>query len=91
MALITSHFGLNNLSGGIYNFEKIGDVVPMHTHEAGRSHITVVVCGKIKAYGDGWENEHSAGDVIDFPINQAHEIMALEDDTRIVNIIKNEL
>jgi hypothetical protein len=29
--------------------------------------------------------------VIDFPENQAHEFIALEDNTRIVNIIKNEL
>jgi hypothetical protein len=31
---------------------------------------------------------YSAGAVIDFPIDQSHEFIALEDNSRIVNIIK---
>jgi quercetin dioxygenase-like cupin family protein len=60
----------------------------MHTHKEGESHITVVVCGKIKVHGEGWENEYLENEVIDFPANQAHEFIALEDNTRIVNIRK---
>jgi quercetin dioxygenase-like cupin family protein len=81
-------FVVKNILGGIYTFEKAGDVLLMHNHTEATAHISVVVCGKIKAHGDGWESEHSSGEVIDFPANQAHEFIALEDNTRIVNIRK---
>ena len=74
--------------GTIYTFEKIGDMLPMHTHANGNAHITIVARGKIKANGNEWEAEYSAGAVIDFPTDQSHEFIALEDDSRIVNIIK---
>jgi quercetin dioxygenase-like cupin family protein len=60
----------------------------MHTHADGNAHITIVARGKVKAHGDKWETEYSAGSVIDFPANQSHEFIALEDNSRIVNIIK---
>jgi quercetin dioxygenase-like cupin family protein len=76
------------VSGTIYSFEKIGDVLPMHTHGEVGAHITIVARGKVKAHGVGWEKELSAGAVVDFPPNQSHEFIALEDDSRIVNIVK---
>jgi len=88
MTLRQSIFSIENITGRIYSFEKEGDVLPMHTHKEGESHITVVVCGKIKVHGDGWENEYLENETIDFPANQAHEFIALEDNTRIVNIRK---
>lgn len=44
--------------------------------------------GKVRAHGIGWEAEYSAGAVVDFPINQSHEFIAIEDNSRIVNIVK---
>jgi quercetin dioxygenase-like cupin family protein len=88
MTLRVVSFIVNIFSGGVYTFENAGDVLPMHTHKEGESHITVVVCGKIKVHGDGWENEYLENETIDFPANQAHEFIALEDNTRIVNIRK---
>lgn len=88
MTLRQNPFIVENVSGIIYVFEKEGDIVPMHTHPEGQEHITIVVCGKIKVNGDSWNNEYSENQVIDFPANQAHEFIALEDDTRIVNIRK---
>jgi len=91
MRCLAYPFVTEHRCGTTYVFKNKGDVLPMHTHKEGESHITVVVCGKIKVHGDGWENEYLENETIDFPANQAHEFIALEDDTRIVNIRKNEL
>jgi quercetin dioxygenase-like cupin family protein len=48
-----------------------------------------VARGRIKAYSHDWEQEASAGQLLDFPAGQPHEIMGLEDNTRIFNIIKS--
>jgi len=88
MSLLNIPLNAGKLSGTVYTFEKAGDMLPMHTHTSGNSHITIVARGKIKAHGNEWEAEYSAGAVIDFPTDQSHEFIALEDDSRIVNIIK---
>ena len=88
MALKQNIFIVENITGIVYSFEKTGDILPMHTYPEGQEHITIVVCGKIKVNGDSWNNEYSENEVIDFPANQAHEFIALEDNTRIVNIRK---
>jgi quercetin dioxygenase-like cupin family protein len=88
MSLLSSPLSAGRLSGAVYTFEKAGDVLAMHTHDEESVHITIVARGKIKVSGSGWEMEKSAGAVIDFPPNQAHEFVALEDNSRIVNIQK---
>jgi len=88
MSLLTKTLVVGKLAGVDYTFEKTGDVLPMHTHGEFDSHITIVARGKIKAHGNEWEAEYSAGAVIDFPSNQSHEFIALEDNSRIVNITK---
>jgi quercetin dioxygenase-like cupin family protein len=88
MSLLSIPLSTGNLSGTVYTFEKAGDTLPMHTHTGGDAHITIVARGKIKAHGNAWEAEYSAGAVVDFPTNQSHEFIALEDNSRIVNIIK---
>ena len=88
MSLLNVPLAAGKLSGTVYTFEKAGDALPMHTHVDGNAHITIVARGAIKAHGNEWEAEYSAGAVIDFPTNQSHEFIALEDNSRIVNIIK---
>ena len=88
MSLLSSPLAAGNLSGVVYTFEKVGDVLPMHTHQEGDAHITIVARGRVKAHGNEWSAEYGAGSVIDFPANQSHEFIALEDNSRIVNIIK---
>lgn len=73
----------------IYDFDVIGDVLPMHTHDDYTVHITIVARGFIKAHGNGWETEAKAGQILDFKPGQEHEFIALEDNTRIINIVKN--
>jgi len=88
MSLLNTPLNAGKLSGTVYTFEKAGDTLPMHTHTDGNSHITIVARGKIKAHGNEWEAEYCAGTVINFPTNQSHEFIALEDNSRIVNIVK---
>jgi len=88
MSLLSIRLNAGKLSGVVYTFEKAGDKLPMHTHYNGDAHITIVARGKIKAYGNEWEAEYSAGAVVDFPSDQSHEFIALEDNSRIINIIK---
>ena len=79
---------LGDLRGTMYDFEKSGDILPKHVHTENNVHITIVARGKIKAYSHDWEKEAVAGQLLDFRPNEPHEIMALEDNTRIFNIIK---
>ena len=88
MSLLSDPLVAGKLVGTIYTFEKAGDALPMHTHLEGAEHITIVARGKVKVHGSGWEMEKSAGAVIDFPANQEHEFIALENNSRIVNIQK---
>jgi len=77
-----------DIDGSIYDFEKVGDVLEKHNHNLSTVHITIVARGKIKAYSHDWALEASAGQILDFRPGEPHEFMALEDNTRIVNITK---
>jgi quercetin dioxygenase-like cupin family protein len=77
-----------DLRGTVYDFEKSGDVLSKHNHTEENVHITVVAKGKVKAYSHDWEIEAEAGKIINFRPDEPHEIMALEDNTRIINIVK---
>jgi quercetin dioxygenase-like cupin family protein len=80
---------LGQLTGTMYDFELAGDILPKNVHTVENVHITIVARGKVKAYSHDWEQVAQAGQLIDFQPNQPHEIMALEDNTRIFNIVKN--
>jgi hypothetical protein len=88
VSLLSSNLKAGKLTGIVYLFEKANDVLERHFHEAGTGHITVVSSGSVRIIGDGWEKEVKIGGVIDLPDAQAHEIIALEDHTKIVNINK---
>ena len=79
---------LGDIKGIMYDFEKAGDVLPKHNHTENDVHITIVARGKLKAYSHDWEKEATAGQILDFRPNEPHELMALEDNTRIFNIVK---
>lgn len=76
------------IDGTIYDFPEAGDVLPMHSHEEVDTHITIVARGSFRILGDGWEKVYSAGDVMDWAPNQQHEFVALEPNSRCVNIRK---
>jgi len=88
MLLVKQLDGLGDLRGGMYDFEKAGDILAKHNHDENTVHITIVARGKLKAYSHDWEQEAVAGQLLDFRAGEPHELMALEDNTRIFNIVK---
>ena len=88
MLLVKPLENLGDLRGAMYDFEKAGDILPKHNHDENTVHITIVARGKLKAYSHDWEQIATAGQLIDFRPGEPHELMALEDNTRIFNIIK---
>lgn len=79
---------LGDIRGVMYDFENAGDVLPKHTHSDFDVHVTIVARGRLKAYSHDWSMEATAGQLLDFRPGEPHELMALEDNTRIFNIIK---
>lgn len=79
---------LGDIQGMMYTFEHAGDVLPKHNHDENTAHITIVARGKLKAYSHDWSMEATAGQLLDFRPGEPHELMALEDNTRIFNIVK---
>jgi quercetin dioxygenase-like cupin family protein len=77
-----------SLRGTIYDANNTDDILPMHSHDEDTVHITIIARGSFKAHGDGWEMTAKAGDVIDWKVGQAHELIALEPNSRFVNIRK---
>jgi quercetin dioxygenase-like cupin family protein len=51
-------------------------------------HITIVARGSLKAYSHDWELEVTAGQMLNFRPGEPHELVALEDNTRIFNVVK---
>ena len=86
--LLVNQINIDDLRGSVYDFEKVGDILPKHNHTQNDVHITIVARGKIKAYSHDWEKEAVAGQLLDFRPGEPHELMALEDNTRIFNIVK---
>ena len=88
MLLVNELKSLGDIKGAMYDFEKSGDILPKHNHDEKTAHITIVARGRLKAYSHDWEKEIFAGQIVDFPSGEPHEFMALEDNTRIFNIVK---
>ena len=88
MLLVKQLEDLGDIKGSMYDFEFNGDVLNMHVHDEETTHITIVARGKIRAQSHDWEMEATAGQLLNFRPYEPHEIVALEDNTRIFNIIK---
>jgi quercetin dioxygenase-like cupin family protein len=84
-----SDLQFGDLKSQVYTFEKAGDVLAEHVNDETTVHITIVCKGKVCVKSMGFIREAEAGEIIDFQVNQPHEILALEDKTKIVNIVKN--
>jgi quercetin dioxygenase-like cupin family protein len=86
--LLNKALSYGKLTGGIYDFEFAGDELARHTHDETTVHISIVARGSFKMVGDGWEMTAKCGDVVDFDIGQYHAFIALEPNSRLVNIVK---
>jgi len=89
---IPTPYEINSLKGTYYEFPKKEDILGGHYHSQGQGHITIVQSGCVairSLYLDqAWEKIGKAGDVFDLPDEQWHEIIALEDNSKILNIQK---
>lgn len=89
---IPTAYEVNSLKGVYYDFLKKDDVLPGHYHSHGQGHITIVQLGCVAIKSlyleQNWEKIGKAGDVFDLPDEQWHEIVALEDNSKILNIQK---
>jgi quercetin dioxygenase-like cupin family protein len=81
-------FSFGKLNGIVYDFVEVNDVLEMHQHDEATIHITIVARGSFKIHGNEWERTVTAGDVIDWRPHDPHEFIALEANSRIVNINK---
>jgi len=88
MLLAKTLENLGDLKGTMYDFQFAGDILPKHVHTEDNIHVTIVTRGMLKAYSHDWEQIATAGQLIDFRVGEPHELMALEDNTRIFNILK---
>jgi quercetin dioxygenase-like cupin family protein len=79
---------LGSLRGTIYDFDDVGDELERHTHTALDVHISIAARGSFKVVGDAWETEIKAGAVLDWEPNVYHAFVALEPNSRLINIVK---
>ena len=86
--MIQTSVTFGKLQATVYDFEEAGDKLPMHNHTEQDVHITIINKGSFKAHGDGWEMELKQGQIANWQAGQAHELIALEPNSRFVNIIK---
>lgn len=86
--LLAESFSFGDLRGTMFTFEKAGDVLEKHTHTEDNIHITIVARGRVKVYSHDWEKVAVAGQLVDLRVGEPHEIKALDDNTRIFNILK---
>jgi len=88
MIVTPKRFQFGKLNGAVYDFPEVGDVLPKHSHNDDTAHITIVAKGKVKVIAGDWTYDADCGKVIDLPAHQEHEFIALEPNSRIVNIVK---
>ena len=74
------------LVGTIYDFPFVGDILPMHSHDVDTLHISIIARGSFRAHGNGWDRTLNSGDVVDWKPYDPHEFIALEPNSRMVNI-----
>lgn len=86
--LLVEPIEFGDLRGAMYTFERAGDVLPKHVHDESTDHITIVARGRVKAMSHDWSQTAIAGQLINFRVGEPHEIVALDDNTRIFNILK---
>ena len=90
MSLLSRPLAIGKLTGTIYDFEHVGDELPLHVHSEHDIHISIVARGSVRIFGpDGsWETVANTGAVLDWEVGQWHGFIALEPNTRLVNIVK---
>jgi quercetin dioxygenase-like cupin family protein len=78
---------IGDLRGGRYDFDHVGDEIPLHVHQTEvDNHVTIVARGRIKVYNHHRSDEYEAPTMIAHKVGTPHAIMALTDGACIFNI-----
>ena len=80
---------IKNIEMTVYDFPKIDDILPKHTHDEQSTHITIIARGKFLVKYNDKEEIAKAGDIYDWKAGDPHEFISLKSNSRIVNILKN--
>lgn len=88
MSLLNLPLTMGDLTGTIYDFEVAGDELERHTHTAKDVHISIVARGSFNCVGDGWTKTLKTGAIVDWKPGVYHAFIALEANSRLVNIVK---
>jgi hypothetical protein len=86
--LIEKHLSFAKLNVIVYDFENKGDELEMHFHKENATHISTCSRGSVLVTTDEWSKTLLSGDIIEFFADQNHSIVALEDNSRVMNIPK---
>lgn len=86
--LLAEPFQFNDLRGTMYTFERAGEVLEKHIHDEDTVHVTIVARGRVKVHSHDWERIATAGQLVDLRVGEPHEIVALDDNSRVFNILK---
>lgn len=89
MIVTAKTYKFNDLSILIYSFPKKDDILPKHKHDSDMVHITIVTNGSFKVSGPWGEIVAKPGQILDWAVGQEHELIALEDNSKFINILKN--
>lgn len=79
---------MGKLQATIYDFEEVGDKLPMHTHGEDDNHITMINQGSFKVITNTYEAVLTKGQIADWNAGEPHEFIALEPNSRFINIVK---
>src|SRR4029077_17837798 len=83
-------FSSHNLYGIIHTYEQVGDMLPLHTHDATTNHISIVLKGSFRCFG----NPRIEGKVLgpgaleDWPQGEPHGFEALEAGSQMLQLNK---
>jgi hypothetical protein len=79
-------FSAGRLTGIIYDFPEIGDVLPEHVHGALDNHISIVAAGSFEEIVS--RVIYRAPVVLDWTAGVPHGFKALEENSRLVQVTK---
>lgn len=80
----------SNYVARILRFKAAGVLLPLHKHDADLNHGTVCIKGRVELAREGEPPVIlECGEAADIADNQMHSILALTDDARVIQIIKN--
>lgn len=89
---LSKEFRAGALDGVIFTYEKAGDDLPVHVHSEEDNHITVVMSGSFRCIGNHLIEGRilKTGAVVDWPVGEPHGFVALEDNSRMLQIAKGK-